>query len=552
MEMGELLRFCWSTIQNKRRCVSYAVASVAKALIDTVTPLIVGLVINLLVTGSTVQNVMWWCVAAAASGVCSAVLGYYANYTYGGLQIDSDYQLEKRAIDKVWHWRQDQYASYDAAECHRRVNNDSNVISVFFLMSGIKFVVSLGSIVALLVVLLTINVAVAILCGILTMLSGLVYLHLHNEVFRKNLEYKQAFARYATCELSQFADVMFIRRHVLFDRYKQLLDHSIVDVRAGYVRNNEVVARLSSQNAALCACLQAVMLLLGAWQVAVGNMQVGYLATASSYFGMLVSTVQYFTEFGVDYQSCRASFERIKEIWARPQEPNGSQVVSDVHSLGCKDLTFTYPGKDAPTVKGLSTLFEPGQLWAVIGQNGTGKSTLLKLLNAEWAGLYEGSVEYGVTGSTKEPIEQSEVDHYALRRDVFGFVEQEPPIVEDSLWNNLTMMCAEEPSRERVMELVRQFGLEHLLATCPDGLDTVLGESGISLSGGEKQKVAIIRMLLAGPRVMLLDEPTSALDAHSAGVLAQVLREMSRDHVIIVVSHDKKLLSACDGVLELG
>ncbi|MGN0054940.1 MAG: ATP-binding cassette domain-containing protein [Atopobiaceae bacterium] len=551
--MRELLQFCWNSITSKKRCIGYGIARVSKALADIVAPFIVGFIINSLVAGVAIQSLVMWCMAVAVLGVASALLDYFANYTYSKLQSGSSYQLEKQSIDHVWHWRQDCYATFEPAEYQRRVNNDTNDTSIFFLMSCAKFLVSVGTIAALMIVLLSINVVVALLCGVLTVVSGLGYLHFRNEVFRKNLQYKQAFARYATCELSQYADVTFIRRHNLFGRYSQALDRSYEGVRSGYIQNNEVVARLTSANAAMCACLQAVMLLAAAWQIAIGNMQVGYLATVSSYFSMLVSTVEYFTEFGIEYQACKASYGRLREIAQMPKEPNGSQAIQDVSALGCKDLTFAYPGKDVATIRDLNAEFTPGHLWAIAGHNGCGKSTLMKLLDAEWAGLYQGSIEYLPAGPKGTAcVEQANVDHYALRRDVIGYTEQEPPVVEDTLLNNLTLMCQEQPPRERVMELVRLLGLEHLLSTCPDGLDTVLDDSRPALSGGEKQKVAIIRMLLADPKVMLLDEPTSALDAQSVDALVQLLRQKSRDRIVIVVTHDQKLLDACDEVLRLG
>ena len=90
-----------------------------------------------------------------------------------------------------------------------------------------------------------------------------------------------------------------------------------------------------------------------------------------------------------------------------------------------------------------------------------------------------------------------------------------------------------------------------LVSTLPKGLDGVLDEQNHNISGGEKQKIAIIRVLLKDSPVMLFDEPTSALDGVSRSALIEILQQKKRDHIVIVVSHDSDLLEACDAVIEL-
>ena len=131
-----------------------------------------------------------------------------------------------------------------------------------------------------------------------------------------------------------------------------------------------------------------------------------------------------------------------------------------------------------------------------------------------------------------------------------GFTEQAPMILEDTIWNNLTLLCKDEPSKEKVMSLVEQLNLNHLIDSAPQGFNTILDDSHPSLSGGEKQKVAIIRMVLKNPQVMLLDEPTSALDKNSVVQLISLLNDLKQNHIVIVVTHDQKLLDSCDSIVE--
>lgn len=543
--MLDFIRFCWSSITKRHRYRGYMLAKLGKALAGVAVPLLVGWVINSLVDGFDTSSILPWCFLAAALGAAAALLQYVATQLYTRIQLDSALNLELSAINRVQHFSQDFFSSYDPAYYHRQVNNDANAISIFFLYNGSNALVSAASLIAIFVLVLLVNVPIALLCAALTVVAALVYARLRGAVYQKDLDYKESFARYARCELSQFSQVDFIRRHVLFDRFHHMLTSNFKSVAQAGIQSNEISSRTTALNDLAVALFQAALLATGAWQVAIGAMQVGYLATVYSYFTMIVSAVQYFNEFGVEYQNTKVSYERLKKIQDTPLEPNGTQTLQNVSQIACQDLTFTYPGKCQPIIQGLSVSFAPGKLWGLAGANGCGKSTLLKLLDAEWTGLYQGNIRYGA-------VEQASLDHYLLRQNDIVMVEQEPPVIEDTLRANLTLLCQESPHEDELQGAIDRLGLRQYVTSCPQGLDTVLDDHAPALSGGEKQKVAIIRALMARPQAMLLDEPTSALDAASAQELGRILHEFSREHVVVVVTHDKDLLATCDEIVRLG
>lgn len=391
----------------------------------------------------------------------------------------------------------------------------------------------------------TINLPLALVCLLLTLAVALTYLLFRREVFERGMEYKEKVANFFSVILHEFSDVEFIRRHVLFDRFATLLSDSYGAVRDAVYRANKVGATVDMQTEIAKGVLQIAVILVGAHQVAMGAMRVGYLATVASYFAMLSASAEYFTQFGSEYQNCRASFERLNQLSDTPLEQNGDVEASrKVRSISCSDLSFTYPGNDAPTIGGVSARFEGCGLYGLLGRNGCGKSTLLKLIAGEWCGHYEGAGRF-------DGQELGELDHYGLRRTIVGFTEQEPAIMEDTLWNNLTLLCETQPGRNEVLALCDRLGLAALVSKASRGLDTTVDGTNVSLSGGEKQKVTIIRMLLKNPPVMLMDEPSSALDAASIDTLLDMLSELKRDYLVIMVSHDERLIDACDQVVRL-
>lgn len=131
-----------------------------------------------------------------------------------------------------------------------------------------------------------------------------------------------------------------------------------------------------------------------------------------------------------------------------------------------------------------------------------------------------------------------------------GVTEQEPPILNMTIRDNLTLLGG-EVNEEELRRLIDSLGLQTLISSSANGLDTVIEDGGDGVSGGEKQKIAIVRQLVKNPDVMLFDEPTSALDAESKRGLIGILEEKKSEHIIIVVTHDRELLEACDEVIEM-
>ena len=330
-----------------------------------------------------------------------------------------------------------------------------------------------------------------------------------NRMYKTRLDFTNEMSQYSSRAQEQLEEVEFIRKHVLFNRSTKRLKEIFFTVREAMYQTNKVAAQVFLCTGVVQGIAQAALLFVAAREVFAGHMQVGYVATAFGYFTTMVTSVEYFEQFGRDYQSARVNYNRLQELWDEEEEPNGSGVPTDTSLITCDDVAFSYPGNKNRTLRGVSGRFQAGKIYAL-----------------------------------------ATLDQYALRHDVIGIVEQEPAILQDTLWNNLTLLCNKMPSEDRVLQLVNLFGLQKFLS--PDrGLQSVIDAHRVALSGGEKQKIVIIRMLLKDPEVMLLDEPTSALDAASRSHLIDLLKDLRKDHLVIVVSHDEELLAVCDEVREL-
>jgi ATP-binding cassette subfamily B protein len=192
----------------------------------------------------------------------------------------------------------------------------------------------------------------------------------------------------------------------------------------------------------------------------------------------------------------------------------------------------------AEVLHGVSFKVEPGQLVALVGSSGAGKSTIASLLPRLYD-VDDGEVLIG-------GVDVRDLSFDSLRQTL-GMVTQDGHLFHDTIRENLRF-AAPEATDEELWESLQKARLAALVESLPDGLDTVVGERGYRLSGGERQRLTIARLLLAGPRVVILDEATAHLDAESEVAVQEALAEALRGRTAIVIAHRLSTIRAADSI----
>lgn len=204
-------------------------------------------------------------------------------------------------------------------------------------------------------------------------------------------------------------------------------------------------------------------------------------------------------------------------------------------------VSFGYSKDGEPTVNNLDLTLQPGEKVAILGKIGSGKSTMLKLA----AGLYEpqqGNISL-------DDVDLRQIDPHFLRNQVV-LLEQNPRLFLGTLRENLDLARMDGFSTDQdLLNALARFGLIDLIRQHPRGLDMPLGEDGLGLSGGQKQMVALARMTLKDPRVVLLDEPTTGLDQTSEVYALRALAHWCRSRTLVVVTHRSQVLQLVDRVV---
>jgi ATP-binding cassette subfamily C protein LapB len=208
-------------------------------------------------------------------------------------------------------------------------------------------------------------------------------------------------------------------------------------------------------------------------------------------------------------------------------------------SFACQNIQFGY-GKDAASIKVANLSIQAGEKVAILGTIGSGKSTLLKIL----AGLYmpqEGSVQ--VSGVDMQHISRNRLS------ESIGYLPQNVKLLSGTLRDNLVLGLV-RISDEDIIEAAYKTGLIHLINSLPQGIDTLVPEGGESVSGGQKQLIALTRMILASPSAWLLDEPTASMDEGTERSMLQLLRnQIGSDQTLVLVTHKPVLLGLVNRII---
>lgn len=323
-----------------------------------------------------------------------------------------------------------------------------------------------------------------------------------------------------------------------------------------YVERNRSLIRLTATfYPALHAVIGAMFVLiffLGTRRIVRGEMSIGSFVAFQFYLGRMVWPLIALGWVMNLFQRGLASMKRLHEIWMVDPEVSRSEAAttSDVAGdLEIRDLTYAYPvanatanaGAPRPVLSHVSLDVKQGETVGIVGRTGSGKSTLLSLITRTFEPP-PGTIFLGGRAVENVPIVQL--------REWIGMVPQETFLFSESIGENIRF-GRETATAAETNEAAELAGLTGDVATFPQGLETVIGERGITLSGGQKQRTAIARALIRNPQLLILDDSLSAVDTATEERILNALRAIRRGRTVLIVSHRVSSVKDADHILVL-
>ncbi|WP_039827482.1 ABC transporter ATP-binding protein [Nocardia testacea] len=548
---------------HRRRLIAFLVLSVAAAVLVVATPLLAGRVVDDIFAGSPPRTVILLALAIATLAVLDAGLGLAIRWLSARIGEGLILDLRTAVFDHVQRMPIAFFTRTRTGALVSRLNNDVIGAQRAFsdTLSGV--VANIVTVALTLVVMLQLSWQITLLALLLLPVFVIPARRMGDRLADIQREAAGLNAAMSTQMTERFSapGATLVK---LFGRPAQ--ESAEFALRARRVR--DIGVRTAMLQTVFVTALTLVSALavalvygLGGWYALRGQLDAGAVVALSLLLTRLYSPLTALASARMEIMSALVSFERVFEVLdLKPlieDAPGARPVPAGPVAVELDDVRFGYPAADKVSLAsleevatldtrggeevlhGVSLRAEPGQLIALVGSSGAGKSTIAQLVSR----LYDvdsGAVRLGGT-DIRELTTQS-------IQETVGLVTQDGHLFHDTIRANL-LLAAPEAGEEQLWDALARARLSELIASLPDGLDTVVGERGYRLSGGERQRLTIARLLLKQPRVVVLDEATASLDSTSEAAVQAALTEALQGRTALVIAHRLSTVRAADQIL---
>ena len=319
-------------------------------------------------------------------------------------------------------------------------------------------------------------------------------------------------------------------------------DEQLANWEKAKIKNRLSLFALNGGQAIIISVSMTAMLGLAAYQVTHNEMSLGDFVLINAFMMQLFIPLNF---LGFVYREIKGSLANIEHMFGLLLQRSKITDVDNAASLNVtggevqfNNVSFAYDSK-RPIIKNISFSIKRGQKVAVVGESGSGKSTLVKLL-FRFYDVNQGSI-------TIDSQIINQVTQHSLRKNI-GIVPQDTVLFNDSLYENIKYgnTLATKTEVEKAIELAH---LSDFIDSLPEGYETKVGERGLKLSGGEKQRVAIARTILKSPAILVFDEATSSLDSHSEQAILKAIKSVTADRTSLVIAHRLSTIVDADNII---
>ncbi|MBZ4017400.1 ABC transporter ATP-binding protein [Streptomyces purpurogeneiscleroticus] len=560
---GTVRRIATFARPHRRLIAAFLLLSTVTAMLAVATPLLAGRVVDAIVHRSSTELVLGLSGLIAAIAVAEAGLGLLTRWLSANIGEGLILDLRTTVYDHVQRMPVAFFTRTRTGALVSRLNNDVIGAQRAFSDTLSQVVGNIVTLILTLVVMLGLSWQITLIALVLLPVFVLPARRVGRRLAQLRREAATHNATMGTQMTERFSapGATLVK---LFGRPEQ--ESAEFAARARRVRDIGVRTAMVqtffvTALTLVSALALAVVYGLGGYFALRGSLEPGAIVSLALLLTRLYAPLTALSGAHVEVMSALVSFERVFEVLdLKPlisEKPDARKVPEGPLAVEFDGVRFGYPAADKVSLASLEEVAtldtrggdevlhdvsfraEPGQMIALVGSSGAGKSTIAQLLPR----LYdadEGAVRIG-------GVDVRDLSAASLR-ETLGMVTQDGHLFHDSLRANL-LLARPEATEEELWDVLRRARLDGLIASLPDGLDTVVGERGYRLSGGERQRLTIARLLLARPRVVILDEATAHLDNTSEAAVQEALTEALAGRTSLVIAHRLSTVRAADVIL---
>lgn len=539
----EICQFEWKYIKSQKKIlVIFIIVNILFSMVELANTMILGNVIDGMISSVSLESIMKAAFLFLGLNMIAFLLGYFAKTSaqmamelcVKECKMAMTAHIEKLSLNYV--------EKVGSSSFIQRMNYDIQVLIMYMMNASANIP---QNILIFLIALLVIA-KIDMVCAIIAVVELPVIVLLYKFFQKKLAMYAKIRADRREGEYTKLAetvmDVGYNKKNEIYNilakRYEQAEDR-FIESTINCTRLEYVYSMLNEN---MDVFLRVFLFFYGGISVLNGKMTVGEFTIVYSFFSMITSSCAYFLNFGSGMEDASAFYYRLKEIADVPEESNGDINIDKVEKITISNVDFGY-NENELIVKNFSYTFEAGKIYVVVGENGCGKSTMTSMVSGMYIDEFQGSILFN-------DIPVKELDMRKIRKEKMGICEQEPFLINDTIRFNM-IYSNETNVDEKLMQIAEKVSFDAFLKASESGLDTLVGQGGNNLSGGQKQKTALVKVFYKNPDVMILDEPTSAMDAEGQERLINYLTGIKKDKIIIMVTHDEKMIEMADEVVRM-
>ena len=504
--------------------------------VGVVSPYLSGLYIDELIAGISFHSFVAFILIIAAANFLKIALRYLQSLISTNLGQRMVHQINNILFQKIFTSNYAYYCNIDCAYYIDQINRDSNAVVNFLISNIFNFFLQAATIIASAVIVFQADKLLCVIILLLIPFYICTFLLNKNKMHTAKAALKQRLNQYASNCAEQINKLSYIKRNTLYHEMSERLTRSFNHLLSASLHSVSVDYLFTNLNQVVIILAYLCIIGIGGYKVTTGALSIGLFSVINTYFNMMISSVSYFVGIAGSYQDTKISFQRIQKILQTPDEDKGDLLPESIHQVEVKDFSLQYGSH--VILNHCNVTFRTGCIYGLRGPNGTGKTTLLNAIVGLFSGEVSGHIYY-------DGISTDQLDMPALRRKKISYIEQAPVLLNMSVRDYLHFGIEQNHAvSENQEHLLKVWDIDYLL-------DKEMNENGSNFSGGEKQKLALVRALSKESSLILLDEPTSALDKPSVAKLIDLLQSIKSNTIIIVVSHDLDMLEHCDEVINL-
>ena len=435
------------------------------------------------------------------------------------------------------------FQSNPTGDLMSRLTNDLNAIRAV-LGPGLMYTVNLlTSFVFVTAMMLSINSLMTLIILLPVPIMALVVNRLGAVIHKRYLAVQVQFAKISAKAQENLAGIRVVKSYVLEAREQRAFN----ELNEEYIQKNMAHVRAQAgfqpSMMLIVGIGSALVLLFGGHLIMDGTISLGDFVAFTMYMGMLIwPSIALGWVMGIFLQGT-AAHKRLSYIFNSQPDGHGLHTLRstdfNTSSIQFKNLTFSYPGTNIPVLKNIDFVIPEGQIVAVVGRTGAGKTTLMHLLAGEFI-PQEDSLYIGSHDICTLPLS-------GLRQKL-GYIPQDSFLFSDTIRNNIAF-GRPDATMEEIEQAARAAFIHESILDMPKGYDTLLGERGINISGGQKQRLSIARAVLKNPEILLLDDSLSAVDTITEETILNNLRAVMQDKTCLWVSHRISSIKNADKII---